>query len=251
MKKLFILIYFFTNLFANDIWDQKIYSFGNLMTNLKYTNMDKTKTLNNIKNKTSLYGIGLVQNLQGEILIFNSKPYISYMKNKKIKIDNSFNKKASFLIYANIPKWVSFKVPNTIYNKKQFEEYLEELADEYGIDTYKPFPFLLEGSIKANNYRILTYNTNDNISCQNGTCAYKPKDEKKGSKKKYISSTFNNTMLDTPIKILGFYSFKRGIVTEQYSYTNMNFITYDNKLSGHCKKIMLGKNMILKLPKIQ
>ncbi len=252
MKKSLLIISILSNLFANEIWNQKVHSFGNLTTTLQYSKDNNTINLKSIQNKNSLYAIGLVKNLQGEIQIFDSTPYITSISNDKwIKFDKTFNTKASFLIYANIPQWVSFKVPNTIYNEKQFEEYLDEIADEYGIDTYKPFPYLLEGNIKANNYRIFTYNTNDRISCSTGTCSFKPKDEKESSNKKYISLTLQDTMLDTPITILGFHSLKRGEITHKYSYMNMNFITADKKIAGHCNKIMIGNNMILKLPKIK
>ncbi len=251
MKIVLALILIVSNFFANEIWDQKVYSFGNLTSLLEYQQTNQTIDLNKIKNKNSLYAIGLVENLQGEIQIFNQQPYITSMSHKWIKFDKTFNKKASFLLYSNVPQWATFKVPNTIYTEKQFEEYLDNIAHEYGINTYKPFPFILEGNIKANEYRIFTYNKNDSIRCSTGTCSFKPQDEKQASSKKYISSTFQDTMLNTPVTILGFHSLQRGEITHKYSYMNMNFITKDKQIAGHCNRIMIGEDMVLKLPKIK
>ena len=251
MQKLFLFILLFNTLFANEIWDKKVYSFGDLTSLLEYQPTNNSIDLENIQNKNSLYAIGLLENLQGEIQIFNQQPYITSMSNKWIKFDKTFHKKASFLVYSNVQQWQSFKVPNTIYTEKQFEEYLDKTADEYGINTYQPFPFLLEGNIKANEYRIFTFNKNDAIRCTTGTCSYKPKDEKDASSKKYISSTFQDAMVNTPVTILGFHSLQRGQITHKYSYMNMNFITKDKQIAGHCNRIMIGENMVLKLPKIK
>lgn len=252
MGKIFIIFCFLVNLYARDTWDGKVHIFGNMEKTLKYEGYGETISLKKFQDIPSLYAIGLVEHLQGEIQIFDSKAYITTVKKEGgLHINRKLDKKGVFLVYTRVPQWVSFKVPDTVYTKKQFEEYLNETADEYGIDTYEPFPFLLEGKIKANKYRVFTHNPNDTIVTYGGTCACNLVDEKDGSKKKYIPSSLSRTMTDSYVTILGFHVLQRGTITDRYSYTNMNFITKDKRLAGHCQNIMIGERMTLKLPKIR
>lgn len=168
---------------------------GDLSKTLDYEGYGESFYIKKLEKFKSLYAIGLSSHLQGEIQVFNSDVYItSVQKNGKITIDKSLNKNASFLVYTNVPKWETFDIPEYIYTKKQFEEYLNEVADEYGIDTYEPFPFLLEGKVKANEYRIFTHNPNDTIVSYGGTCACNLVDKKEGSKEKVhpLKHTKNN-----------------------------------------------------------
>jgi acetolactate decarboxylase len=254
--KVINLLYLFVlgiSLYANDLWDKKVYSFGNLTEVLKYKGVGDTISLQNLKPYSSIYGVGLLDKLQGEIQIFDSTPHIaSINQSGLLSIENGFKYNASFLVYANVPQWVSISVPSTIYNKQQFIEYLEDTAKENGISTFKEFPFILEGTIKANNYRIFSYQNNDMISQYSGTCACDLNEKQHDLKKsRHRSLTLQDTMLHTPIKIIGFYSPKRGIITDQYSYSYMNFITKNKKLAGHIQKMMLGEEMVLKLPKVE
>lgn len=253
MKNLLILLSFSLALCADGIWEQKVYSFGNLSQTIQYEGYGETFPMKYIKNKKSLYAIGLSKHLKDEIQIFDSKPYIaSVQKGGGLQITETLNKDAAFIVYAKVPQWVSFKIPGTIYNKKQFEEFLEQTADEYGIDTYEPFPFLVEGKIKANKYRVFTHSPSEAIYTFSASCTTcNIGAQKEQPKKKQLPSSLQSTILNTPVTILGFYSFKRGNITEEHSYTNMNFITKDKKTAGHCKNIMLGENMTLKLPKIR
>ncbi len=252
MKKLFIILALLLDLFAQNLWDQKVYTLGEVERSLNYDGYGETFFLKKLEKSPSLYAIGLKEHLQGEILIIDSDVMISSVKkNGKLSITKNLNLNASFLVYANVPKWVSFKIPSHVYTKKQFEEYLNETADEYGIDTYEPFPFLIEGKIKANEYRIFTHNPNDTITTYGGTCACDLEDKKESSKKKYIPLSINKTMTNKAVMILGFHTLKRGSITEPYSYTNMNFATKSKTVAGHCKNIMIGENMVLKLPKIK
>ncbi len=252
MKKLFTLLCLIGSLYAEDLWDKQVHIMGDLDRTMNYEGYGESFFLKKLEKSPSLYAIGLKEHLQGEIQIFDSKVFISSVgKNGRITLNPDLKTNASFLVYANVPQWVSFKIPSHIYTKKQFEEYLNETADEYGIDTYEPFPFLIEGKVKANEYRIFTHNPNDTITSYGGTCACDLVNQKDESKKKYIPLSVNKTMTHASVTILGFHTLKRGTITEQYSYTNMNFVTKDKKLAGHCKNIMIGSGMILKLPKIK
>jgi len=251
MKLLFLSFVLLSSVFSNGFWNEKVHSFGNLPEVLKYQDKADTISLQNLKSKAHIYGVGILDQLQGEILIIDSKPLISKLhQNGSATIEKSFAHNASFLVYAEVPRWIEDKIPSTIYNKQQFVEYLEEMAKENGISTFKPFPFIIEGKIKANRYRIFSHRESDTISGYDGTCACDLREEQT-KRTKYKTKTIYDTVLSTPLKIIGFYSPKRGIITDEYSYTYMNFLSERKKLVGNVQKMMIGENMVLKLPKIE
>lgn len=252
MYKIILFLFLNSFIYGTNVWNAKVYTFGNFEEVLKYQGSGDSINLKQLKKTPYLYGIGLTEFFQNEILILDGKAFISSVKNEKIKIDNSFKHQASFLVYTKVPQWISYKIPSNIYTKKQFEEFLEELAQEEGIDTYEPFAFMLEGNVKASRYRVFSHNPNDTIITNRGTCASCKEEEKKeGSKKRYLSSTLYSTIQEKKVTILGFYSNQKGVITTNNSYTNMNFLAKDQRISGHMLNMMIGKDMVVKLPKSQ
>lgn len=251
MLQKFFLVLLFTNLYSSEFWDNKVQSFGNFTNAIKDQGSGDSINLKELVKTNNIYGIGLTEYLQSEILILNNRPYITSVSSGKVQIETNFNHQAAFLVYTNVPQWKTYKVPFNIYTKKQFEEFLEELAEEEGIDTYKPFPFILEGLVKASRIRIMTHNKNDQIITGVRTCSNcNEKEMKKIDNKKYLSSTLYKTIQNKSLEILGFFYYKRGIITHESSYTYLNYISKDKKLSGHMLNMMIGKDMIVKLPKI-
>ncbi|MBD3842585.1 MAG: acetolactate decarboxylase [Campylobacterales bacterium] len=250
--KYFVLVFIFfaTFVHAKEIWNKEVFIHGVLDNELQLQSSSKLFDLATLANRPNLYGIGLLENLQGEVQIFDSDIFISSIDSKgQVKVDKNFDKKIPFFVYTFVPDWVKIKIPSTIYNKNQFEDFLEETIKEYGISKFQTFPFMIEGEIKTMNYRIYSYLNNDRLTCENGMCSYQPKQIQ--SNKKYISLTKYKTIINTPVKILGFYSLKHGIVTEKSKYTNLNFIYQNQTIAGHVRNMMIGENMILKLPKVE
>jgi acetolactate decarboxylase len=247
---LFLSIFISYNLFASIIWDKKVYYKNTITNTLEKSQINPQIDLKTLENKENLYAIGMGSYLKGEIQIFNTSVKNSYVKNNQVAFDNTFNKKATFLVYTQVREWEVFKVPYYIYNKKQFEEWLETTADEYGIDSYEPFPFLLEGTLKVNSYRVLDASVNEKVKTgELITCACAvDSDENKG---KIRISTIYDTILHKKINGLGFFYYKKGIITEKSSFINLHFITEDKKIAGYSLDMMIGEDMIVKLPKIR
>lgn len=250
LKILLLSVTFMQSILANNLWNKQVYYKGNITDLLEKSQIASKINLNKLKNKPNLYALGIGSYLKGEIQIMNSDVKNTYVKNNTIIHSKTYDTNATFLIYSQVPSWEKFKIPYNIYTKKQFEDWLETTADEYGLDTYEPFPFLLEGTLKANSYRILDAQVDEKIKTgEIITCACAI--DSKENKDKIKISTIYETLLHTKIKGLGFFYYKRGIITEQTSFINLHFITEDNKIAGYSRKMMLGNDMVLKLPKIR
>jgi alpha-acetolactate decarboxylase len=243
---------FFTFSFANNLWDGKVYVFGSVKKSIEQGDLSGKFNLQELENKKDIYALGFSENLKGEIQVFDSKSYIAKAKSGSITLQESFNEKAAFLVYSSVSSWEEFKVPDTIYTKKQLEEFIERTAEDYGIDSYENFPFLLEGIVNANLFAVRNWHPKDVLNKGNLiTCACQD-DEKIDTNLFYIKQTITKTEVNQDVKMIGFYSpFERGKVTYDTQYSHVNFISTNKKYAGHVQNFSPRGKLVLKLPKIK
>ena len=72
-----------------------------------------------LKETEHLYALGALENLEGEIQIFDSKSFNTSVIDSSLSFDNSFDKKATLIIYASVDKWKSISIPDNIVSYDQ------------------------------------------------------------------------------------------------------------------------------------
>lgn len=180
-----------------------------------------------------LYALGALENLKGEIQIFDSKPYNTIVSDSMLDFDKSFDKRATLLVYASVSKWRSIAIPDSIVSYQQLESYIAQSAAEHQIEMDKPFPFLLEGTPQAFDWHVINWKDGDTDH----------------SHEKHIHSGLHGTINNREVAMLGFYSDSHhAIFTHHTTNMHIHVKTVDNKLAGHVDGLTLGKGMILKLP---
>ena len=189
--------------------------------------------LKDFENSEHFYAIGALENLKGEIQIFDSKPFNSMVVDSALAFNSSFDIKATLLVHASVDKWLSIKIPDSVVTHEQFESYIEQTAEENQTQIDEPFPFLVEGTIKSFDWHVINWKEGDT----------------EHSHAKHISSGLNGTVENKQVVMLGFYSNSHHAIFTHHS-TNMHIHvkTADNKIAGHLDDFTLEKGMILKLP---
>lgn len=189
-----------------------------------------------LRDKKNLYALGAFENLKGEVQIFNSEARSTYVNEKgELNFDLTYDKKAALLVYSEVPQWVDYKIPVEVTTREQFEIFLEEKAKQHGLNTEVPFPFLIEGTLQYNSWHVINWNPKDKIHTH----------------QKHIQSGINRKSKNMHATVIGFYSKKHtGIFTHHTTNMHIHFISSDKNLAGHSDNIVLGKKMILKLPKL-
>lgn len=182
-----------------------------------------------------LYALGALENLKGEIQIFDGKPYNTIVTDSILAFDNSFDKKATLLVHASVSNWISLTIPDSIITYEQLESYIAQSAAEHQIEMDKPFPFLLEGTPQSFDWHVINWKEGDTDH----------------SHVKHIRSGLHGTINHEEVVMLGFYSDSHHAVFTHHT-TNMHIHvkTTDNKLAGHVDGLTLGNGMILKLPNL-
>ncbi len=189
--------------------------------------------LMDFENTEHFYALGAIENLKGEIQIFDSKPSNTIVIDSVLTFDKSFDKKATLLVYASVSKWKSINIPESIVTYEQFENYVKQTAKDNKIKTNEPFPFLLEGTAKSFDWHVINWKDGDT----------------EHSHEKHISSGPHGTIKNQPVEMLGFYSDSHhAIFTHHTTNMHIHVKTIDNKIAGHVDGLTLGKGMILKLP---
>ncbi len=188
------------------------------------------------KETNHFYALGAIENLKGEIQIFDSKPFNTTVVEGGLAFDNSFNKKATLLVYVSVDKWKTINIPDSVSTYEQLEKYIERAAKENQINMDEPFPFLIEGSAKSFDWHVIDWKDGD----------------MEHSHEKHKTSGLNGTLKDKQVEMLGFYSnAHHAIFTHHTTNMHLHVIATDKKVAGHVDGLTLGKEMILKLPQIK
>ena len=189
--------------------------------------------LKEFENIEHFYALGAIENLKGEIQIFDGKSFNTMVIDSTLNFDNSFNKKATLLVYASVNKWKSINIPDNIVTYEQLENYIGQTAKDNQIKIDEPFPFLLEGTPKLFDWHVINWKDGD----------------MEHSHEKHISSGLHGTINNKQVKMLGFYSDSHhAIFTHHTTNMHIHVKTVDDKLAGHVDGLTLEKGMILKLP---
>lgn len=211
----------------------KVKYYGALRTIMHQGDISAKVDLKDFENSEHFYALGALGNLKGEIQIFDKKPFNTMVIDSSLAFDNSFNKKATLLVYASVDKWKSINIPDYVVTYEQLESYIEQAAKEKQIQIDEPFPFLLEGSPKSFDWHVINWKDGDT----------------EHSHDKHISSGLNGTIENRQVEMLGFYSDSHhAIFTHHTTNMHIHVKTVDNKIAGHVDGLTLGQGMILKLP---
>ncbi len=213
--------------------DREVLYAGALRSIMHQGDVSVQMDLADLKDRAHLYALGAVEDLKGEILILDGQPWISSVQDSALSLSSSFDKGAVLLVWTEVDQWKDFPVPDSVRTYADLERYVFEQAAGYGIDTDKPFPFLLGGLAESFNWHVIDWPDGDSVHTH----------------QKHVESGMNGQMENQLVDILGFYSTHHHAVFTHHS-TNMHLHvkTRGHVLAGHLDDLTLGEGMVLRLP---
>ena len=250
MKKIILALAFLTTIsFAQDrqeksileTWEEKVGKenpavnvYGALFEIKHKGDLSSRISLSQFDNDANIFALGALKDLEGEILILDSKPFISYVtSNSEVGISNDFNHEAALYVSTVVNNWNELKLPANVNTTQQLEKYIEEISSDNHINIEEPFPFLIKGVSSEVNWHIINWDSKDTVH----------------SHQKHIESGLSGVLEDTPMTILGFYSKNhKTIFTHHTTFIHMHFLTDDEKIAGHIDDIIFGDAQTLYLP---
>ena len=195
-------------------------------------NIEPVISLDSLRNKKNLYALGAVESLKGEIQIFDSEPHNSSVVDGNINLQDSYNIKASLLVYAEVEEWEEFIITGS--TKEELEQSIFETAKSNGLNIEQPFPFLLDGLVTSLDWHVIDWPEGDTVH----------------SHEKHKQSGISGNLTNREVMIIGFYSSKhKAVFTHHTTNIHMHFKTYDNSIAGHVDDLITHATITLKLPK--
>lgn len=189
--------------------------------------------LSDIINREYIYGVGALEGLDGEILIWDSKLTLTRAKKGGTPTisNDAMGEKALLLVTASVSEWIDIPFDGTIL-ESSLNDYIQQVAEERNLNISEPFPFILEGVFTRVKWHIISDPGID------------------GTHDDHMNKSWNRTDEKIHSKILGFYSTKHhAIFTHHSTNSHMHFYHELSGLSGHVDELILSENIILKLPK--
>jgi len=189
--------------------------------------------LSDVIKEKHVYGVGALEGLDGEILIWDSKPILTKAK-KGGEASHSMDansEKALLLVSAKIKEWSETSFNGTTI-ESSLNDYIYNTAKSKGLNPDEPFPFILESVFPLVKWHIIS---DPGLG---------------GTHDDHMNKSWNQTDKNRIGKILGFYSIKHhAIFTHHSTNSHMHYLDGKSGLSGHVDDLVLGENVILRLPK--
>jgi len=188
---------------------------GTMKNVMRNGQLEGSIVLDTIAHKAHLYGLGPKAYLKGELLIIDGQSFVSSVNaDGSIKMEETYNVKAPFLVYANNEKWTTYTLPQNITNLQELEIYIDDITKQ----SKRPFVFKLQGTYKKVDFHIQ--------NLPDGTIVKSPKDAHQGQGK----YSRNNVDGD----IIGFFSTEhQSIFTHHDTYMHLHFINTERTEMGH------------------
>jgi len=207
---------------------------------------ERVISLKSLEDRDNLFAIGPVEGLDGEITIFNSKPYISKVRGNDYEVDHTLDYGAFFLVWSEQSEWKNVSIPNSVKSYPELQKFVKEQAAMHGIEDGKPFPFQITGTPAEVKWHI-------NVDRTGG---------KTITKELFAKSKAGYVVRNEPVDIIGFYSENHpGVFISQYAPAikpnsgmknaiHIHVVSRSSKATGHIDDITLGEGMTLRLPKL-
>ncbi|MGY6523382.1 MAG: acetolactate decarboxylase [Mongoliitalea sp.] len=221
---------------------QEIQLIGNTAQIMKERNLSANIDLDTISNRKFLYAIGAMENLQGEIVVFNGKPlYAGLDENRNPYWEETFDKKAIFFVRSNVDAWQKtvFR-EEPISNRHELTEIIMREAAAAGLDIEGGFPFRIRA--KANHIQAhIAYLTPETIA------DFTPQGKKQDD--------YPLTVENQNVWIIGFAGKTAGgrfampsIGNNAASQLHMHYIKSDKEEAGHIEDLVIKGPWQLCLP---
>ncbi len=177
--------------------------------------------------KENLFAVCPMGRIQGEVTIVNGKMFTSKVNEKnEIVIENNWNIKSPFAVYAYVKSWHELEMNQGIANEDDLQMVVENAVKKLGLKTDKPFVFRIVGNFDKVDYHIIS----------------KPENEKEHNHDLHDKAKKHFSLNNVNGQLMGFYSKKHeGVFTHRGHYIHTHFIDDAETNMGHLEQVSTSK----------
>ena len=178
---------------------------------------------------TSLYAVGPLANLEGEVTVVDGQWYLTRVQGDEMVTERVATGEAGFLVWSAVEKWQEPVILDSpIDSLRELDRVVDRLARDRGLDAERPFPFLLVDTVSDLAVHVLA-----------------PSDQPGAG---HLDSALKTSRDDEAVTLLGFFSRQHaGVFTHRGSWIHLHALLPDGH-AGHVDEIRLKPPAKLLLP---
>jgi acetolactate decarboxylase len=177
-----------------------------------------TIALKDLTAMPDIYGLGMINGLQGELLVLDGKAYLGQTGRVLSATDLGASSMVAFGAFATVPHWDSIPLPDEVRSFKDLAAFIATSLSDRKFDPAKPTPFRL--TAKAIGLRWFVVGGMGNLQPS-------PRDS-------FYRQIVRGGLDDVVLEAYGFHSTAhRGIYTNPVSDIHMHFRTTDGTFVAH------------------
>jgi len=188
------------------------------------------------------YGIGALEDLRGEILLWEGKLLVSRGHSANGAIEPAVpSDEAVFFVEAWVEAWDEVVIPNNM-TRVEFELFVLQTAPRRGLSTDQAFPFAVTGSFQRVLWHVVT----------GATAAQKDQSGQAGRTRPQGHATYRVfDQTDVTGSLLGFYSgvALEGIISHPGERFHVHYADAGFSVSGHVDDYRVVRGAVLLLPR--
>jgi acetolactate decarboxylase len=181
------------------------------------------------------YALGPLSELRGEFAVVKGEVWLSYptpTSLPEVHHEAHSNEQVALLVVSRVRSWKGTTLGEDVV-AADLESEVTRAAETNGIDTSKPFPFMLHGTLRKVGWHVA-----DGTRVKPGDPP--DKDAQQG------------TVPEGEGTIVGFYSTKdQGVFTMMGQNTHMHVVFTDGSVVGHVRTVDVAAGAVLSVPSSQ
>lgn len=183
--------------------------------------------LDTLVSREHVYGLGAVENLDGEIWVWDGDVRVSRIRNDSIETVRGDSLNAALLVYSLVTNWDRFEISGPVRDLRGLENEIARILDARDISG--PTAFLVEGqAVQLTGHVITTASA--------------------GAADHHLSG-YPIVLTDRPVELLGFYSTQhQGVFTHKSSHIHVHFHERTRNIVGHVDELTLTGPLRVLLP---
>ena len=213
-----VTLFLFLMAFSYTTTGQQVFTAGAARSVMMGTDLSPHAQLDTLLEQPHLFALGPVEDLQGEITVFDGQAFTASAPPSGITAQVRPGVRAPFLVYAYVPSWTAYELDRPIEGTKGLEALIDSLGQAHGYGPEDAFPFLLSGQWDKVDYHIIM----------------RDEAEKRHSHAAHNRAKRRFTLEQAPGDIVGFFSRNhQGVFTHKGQYIHPHFLAADRSTTGH------------------
>jgi acetolactate decarboxylase len=207
--------------------------YGGMRDVLRLGNTQSRISFAEMRQQPHAIGVGALTELQGEITIFDGQIFVATTPDGISASTTSGDTNlgsATLMTLAHVEKWHHDSLPDSL----PLEQAIEKVALSRGIDSERPFPFIIEGVASSYELHVI------NGFCPIATPDLAPEDQ-----------PWRAQGESTALKVIGFFARdQHGVMTHHGSNLHIHAIIGDGDetISGHLDAVQMAPGSVLSVP---